>query len=115
MTDDDSAAPVDVAGMAGEGPVWGMASEDLNATLLSWGPGQGVNEHVNGERDVLLFIIDGSGTVGVDDRDYAVRRGQVLLLRKGARRSIRGGPCGLRYLSVHLRRVGVQIETTRAE
>jgi iron-sulfur cluster repair protein YtfE (RIC family) len=48
------------------GPVWGAASEDLNATLLAWSAGAGPPEHVNGERDVLVFVADGFATVTVD-------------------------------------------------
>jgi len=34
---------------AGSGPLWGMASHDLNATLLAWGAGEALAEHVNVE------------------------------------------------------------------
>src|SRR3954451_21451670 len=45
------------------GPVWGQASDDLNATLLAWGAGDGPAEQVNDERDVLVFPVDGAATV----------------------------------------------------
>jgi len=36
------------------GPVWGLESEELNTTLLGWGPGERPpGETVNSERDVL--------------------------------------------------------------
>src|SRR5262245_42251088 len=38
------------------GPLWGLASQELNATLLEWGPGEGPAEIVNAERDVLVFV-----------------------------------------------------------
>jgi iron-sulfur cluster repair protein YtfE (RIC family) len=44
----------------GGGPVWGQASDELNATLLAWGAGEGPAEHVNDERDVLVFLVDGA-------------------------------------------------------
>jgi iron-sulfur cluster repair protein YtfE (RIC family) len=37
------------------GPIWGQASDDLNATLLAWGAGDGPGEHVNDEREVWSF------------------------------------------------------------
>ena len=33
--------PFDLVLPQGEGPLWGLASEDLNVTLLCWGAGQG--------------------------------------------------------------------------
>jgi len=110
VNDDPTCGPVDLSGFAGCGPVWGMATEDLNATLLHWQAGEGVAEHVNPDLDVLLVVIAGSGAVDIDGREHAVRSGQALLLPKGTARSIRGGPGGLRYLSVHRTRPGLQIE-----
>lgn len=110
MNDDPTCGPVDLGGFAGWGPVWGMASEDLNATLLHWQAGGGVAEHVNPDLDVLLVVIAGSGAVDIDGCEHAVRSGQALVLSKGTSRAIRGGPGGLRYLSVHRRRPGLQIE-----
>jgi len=46
--------PAGAGRLQGSGPVWGTASEDLNATLLSWQAGGGPPEHVNEERDVLV-------------------------------------------------------------
>jgi quercetin dioxygenase-like cupin family protein len=102
--------PVDLDGPEGHGPLWGLASEDLNATLLCWSGGDGVAEHVNTERDVLVVVIDGSGTLWIDAREHELVRHHAMLVPKGTRRSIRAGPDGLRYLSVHLRRGGLRIE-----
>ena len=38
----DGQTPVDLLSTTGTGPVWGMASNDLNATLLAWPPGHDV-------------------------------------------------------------------------
>ena len=40
-------AAVDLLGPAGTGPLWGMASNDLNATLLAWPAGHELAEHTN--------------------------------------------------------------------
>jgi quercetin dioxygenase-like cupin family protein len=93
------------------GPVWGQASDDLNATLLAWGAGDGPAEHVNDERDVLVFVVDGSATVTVDDEVRDLRAGDALIVAKGRRRKITAGYGGSRYLSVHLRRPPLQIQT----
>ena len=97
-----------------EGPLWGLASEDLNATLLAWRENGGPEEHVNDERDVLVFVVDGSATVTVDGEAVELRRGEALIVDKGRRRSISAGDRGVRYLSVHRRRPPLQIRS-RAE
>jgi mannose-6-phosphate isomerase-like protein (cupin superfamily) len=93
------------------GPVWGQASDDLNVTLLAWGAGDGPVEHVNDERDVLVFLVDGSATITVDDEVRDLRAGDALIVAKGRRRKITAGRSGVRYLSVHLRRPPLQIQT----
>ena len=50
------------------GPVWGAASEDLNATILVWPAGEGPREHVNESRDVLYVVVEGSVELTVDGR-----------------------------------------------
>lgn len=100
---------VDLTPLRGTGPLWGLESEDLNATLLSWPPGHEVPEHVNEERDVLVVVLDGSGAVEVAGEAHAVHPGFTVLLPRGARRRIRAGADGIRYLTVHRRRGGLEI------
>jgi quercetin dioxygenase-like cupin family protein len=104
---------VDLATLDGRGPVWGVATEDLNATLLRWRPGEGVAEHVNAERDVLIVVIDGGGELLLDGTAIELVPDRAVVVRKGARRSMRAGDEGLRYLSVHMRRGGLTIEPLR--
>ncbi|HET7128870.1 MAG TPA: hemerythrin domain-containing protein [Gaiellaceae bacterium] len=92
------------------GPVWGLASEDLNATLLAWRPGGGTEAHVNDERDVLIFVVDGEATVSIEGERHELGAGRALIVDKGLRRSVTAGPGGVRYLSVHLRRPPLQIK-----
>jgi hypothetical protein len=89
---------------AGGGPVWGLESEDLNATLLAWPPGGGPPEHVNDERDVLVAVVDGSAVLEHGDERHELAPGDGAIVPKGAGRRIAAGPEGVRYLSVHLRR-----------
>jgi quercetin dioxygenase-like cupin family protein len=93
------------------GPVWGDASEDLNATLLEWSAGAGPPEHVNDVRDVLVSVVDGSARVEIDGDGQDLETGDVLIVPKGTRRSITAGRGGVRYLSVHLRRPPLQISS----
>jgi quercetin dioxygenase-like cupin family protein len=98
--------------LEGRGPVWGAESEDLNATLLVWSAGDGPPEHVNDERDVLIFVVDGTATVTVDRQEHELAAAEALIVGKGRRRRLTAGQSGVRYLSVHLRRPPLQIKTT---
>ena len=100
---------VDLLRPAGTGPLWGTATDDLNATLLAWPAGGGATEHVNAERDVLVVVLAGAAVVTLDGEPHEVRAGQAIVLEKGRSRSIAAGPDGVRYLSVHRRRPPLQI------
>ena len=100
---------VDALTLAGHGPVWGTASADLNATVLAWRAGEGQPEHVNVERDVAIVVVEGSGTITVDDGALEVAAGTLVIVPRGARRSVVAGPDGLRCVTVHLRREGLEI------
>ena len=102
--------PVDLLGGAGSGPLWGIASTDLNATLLSWRPDHVVPEHVNAELDVLVVVLSGNAAVLIDDQPHDLAAGSALLIPLGARRRIEAGAAGVRYLSVHRRRGPLQIQ-----
>ena len=61
MTDGHPKDPVvDLLGPLGWGPRWGLASSDLNATLLAWPAGHSVVEHTT-ELDVLVIVLGGDG------------------------------------------------------
>ena len=98
--------------LRGRGPVWGAESDDLNATMLVWGPGQGPPEHVNDSRDVLLAVLEGSLALTVDDEESELAEGAAVIVPKGRRRRVVAGDAGVRYLSAHLRRPPLQIQAT---
>ena len=93
--------------VAGNGILWATASDDLNATLLSWPAGEGVDPHRNAERDVLLVVVAGDGVLEVDGEPTALEAHAAVIIPRGTTRSITAGSGGLRYLSVHLRRNGL--------
>lgn len=107
MTQD---AVVHLLGLDGTGPVWGMASRDLNATLLAWPAGHEVAEHTNADLDVFLIVLEGDGLAAVDEAQHALSPGDALLIEKGRSRAIRAGAEGIRYLSIHSRRRPLQVE-----
>jgi uncharacterized cupin superfamily protein len=112
MAREDSSAvagAVDLLRSSGTGPLWGMASTDLNATLLAWPPGHEVAEHLNDELDVLVIVLDGRGSAIIDGECHDLAAGSAMLIPRGTRRRIKADDAGLRYLSVHRRRGPLQI------
>ena len=111
MTDPDGrSTPVDLLAPQGSGPLWGMASADLNATLLAWPAGHMVAEHRNDTLDVLVVVLEGDGVAVLNGEQFPLSAGHALLIVTGAVRSIRAGVAGIRYLSIHRRRAPLQIE-----
>jgi quercetin dioxygenase-like cupin family protein len=92
------------------GPVWGVASADLNATLLDWPAGQGPAEHVNEQLDVLYVVVAGSVTLTVDGESRELAAGEATIVDKGASRALVAGPDGVRYLTAHVRRGGLELK-----
>jgi hemerythrin-like domain-containing protein len=72
----DAAAPAESRGAAN-----GLASDELNATPLSWKAGTGPPEHVNEERDVLVVVLDGSATLSLDGEERELARGETACTR----------------------------------
>ena len=93
-----------------EGAIWTLeGSGDLNANLVRFDAGAGVEQHVNDEVDVLFVGISGSGTVEVDGEGFALGPGRLVFVRKGTRRSTQAAVGGLAYLTVHRRRGPLRI------
>jgi mannose-6-phosphate isomerase-like protein (cupin superfamily) len=105
-------AVVDLLRGTGTGPLWGMASGDLNATLLVWPPGHELVAETNSDLDVLLIVLEGGGIATVDEQEHALVAGGALLVEKGSSRAIRAGADGVRYVSVHRRRGPLRISET---
>lgn len=100
---------VDLLAGVGRGPIWGDATEELNVTLLAWPAGEGPAAHVNDERDVVIVVAEGAARVVLDGVTHHVRPGHVVVVPRGASRALTAGPDGVRYLSIHRRRGGLQI------
>ena len=90
------------------GPVWGAASEDLNATKLVWPAGEQVAEHV-ADRDVVYVVLEGSARLTVGGTTHELSAGEVLIVDKGKPRSLVAGADGVEYVTAHRRREGLQI------
>jgi len=90
-----------------DGPIWSVNSEQLNVNLLRLPTGDGIAEHVNNEVDVVLVIFEGSGELTVDGVTYPLSPGRVLLVPRGATRTMRCTAGPLIYLTCHRRRAGL--------
>lgn len=90
--------------------MWGAESADLNATLLEWPAGEGPAEHVNEQLDVLYVVIAGSATLTVEGESRELGAGEATIVDKGARRALVAGLDGVRYLTAHVRRGGLQLK-----
>jgi quercetin dioxygenase-like cupin family protein len=93
--------------------VAGLSSEDLNVTLLDWPPNARTPDHVNAERDVLVVVLSGSGTLELDGEAHPLTPMQATLIEKGRRRRIVASGEGIRYLSVHTARGGLKITSPK--
>ena len=82
------------------GAVWVLqGSEDLNANLVRFTFGRGVDEHTNAEVDVLFVGMSGSGIVTIDGDEQPLSAGTVVFVPKGARRSTRSTSEDFAYLT----------------
>jgi quercetin dioxygenase-like cupin family protein len=89
------------------GAAWTHQSDDLDTNLLVFATGQGVDEHVNDEVDVLLVGIAGEGVVTVDGARRILRPGRALVIAKGTRRGTLALRDPFAYLTCHRRRSGL--------
>ena len=92
------------------GVVWTLeASSELNANLVRFEAGGGVEEHVNDEVDVIFVGISGRGFIRVDEEEHSVSNGTMTFVPRGARRSTRSSSEDFVYLTVHRRRGPLRI------
>jgi quercetin dioxygenase-like cupin family protein len=99
--------PALVRSATAPGAIWTRQSQDLNVNLLVFASGQGVEEHVNAEVDVLLIGIEGTGAVTIDGTRQILSAGHVIVIPKGTNRSIQSVSDPFAYLTSHRRRGGL--------
>ena len=110
----DHPAIVDIGSVddTGPGASWSLPhGGDLDANLIRLLPDSGIAEHVNAHVDVLVVVWEGTGQLMIDGRVLSLTPGIVVLVPRGARRTIESGPHGIRYLSIHRRRDPLTIGT----
>jgi mannose-6-phosphate isomerase-like protein (cupin superfamily) len=101
----DIAAALRQAGA--DGPIWSVNSEQLNVNLLRLPTGDAIAAHVNGEVDVVLVFLEGSGELTVDGVAYPLAPGRTVVVPRGAMRALCCTVGPLVYLTCHRRRGGL--------
>ncbi len=105
--------PADLKQLAaggGAGVIWTLReSGEINANLVRFEAGGGVEEHVNEEADVLFVGVAGSGSVRVEAEEHALSAGKLVFVPRGAGRSTRASSDDFAYLTVHRRRGPLRI------
>lgn len=90
-----------------DGPTWSQSTDDLNLNLVVLRAGHRIEGHINSDVDVLLVGVEGSGTITVDGQSMTLEAGQLVVVPKGAARSITPLSSRFGYLSCHQRRPGL--------
>ncbi|MBA3533958.1 MAG: cupin domain-containing protein [Ardenticatenales bacterium] len=79
----------------------------MDVNILSFGPGEGIEPHVNETLDVWLVVIRGTGDAWINDEHHDLAPGTCLYLPAGCRRAIRSTADPLLYASAHPKRPGL--------
>lgn len=91
------------------GAVWRLepATRGLDANVIVLPAGDEIQRHIGPALDVLLVVLEGSGTLETDGEDIALEPGRLVWLPPRSERRIVAGGGGLRYFSVHGRKPGL--------
>lgn len=95
------------------GSIWRLepSQRDLDANVIALPPGGGITRHNGPSLDVLLHVLDGSGTLETELDEVALAPGDIVWLPRGSERRFLAGPDGIRYLTVHHRKPLLNITT----
>ncbi len=78
-----------------------IASERLVAELVCYEPGQATVAHIHPRQDEIFHVIEGEGTIVVEEEDVPVSAGSVVFVPAGRRHGIRadcGGRLALMFI-----------------
>ena len=90
-----------------DGPRWSQTSAQLNVNLIRLSAGAAIPRHRNAEVDVLLLVVAGTGSATVDACAHALHAGDLLIIPRGAERSLRSASDDFAYVTCHQRRAGL--------
>lgn len=105
------ASVVDLGAVAGAGGVvWSAAPAGVHVNLVVLDPGQSIGEHRNDAVDVLVVVLEGTGTATVDGIEVTLGPSSALSIPRGTTRALHA-TTRLRYLTVHAERQPLTIGT----
>ena len=96
---------------AAAGAIWKLqpTPRDLDANIIQLPAGEGINAHIGPDLDVLLVVLDGSGSLTTELTVVDLHPGAIVWLPRRCHRQFAAGAQGLRYLTVHQRRTALAL------
>ncbi len=82
-----------------------ILTENMTSELLCYEPGQGTVEHHHINDDEAFFVIEGEGTITVDDESFEVGTHDLVFAPKGARHGLQADK-GSRLSVIYFRAPG---------
>ena len=82
-----------------------IASEHLVAELVCYEPGQATAVHLHPRQDEIFHVIEGGGTILLDEEEVPVSAGSIVFVPAGARHGIRAD-AGIRLALIFVKGPG---------
>ncbi|WP_417509483.1 cupin domain-containing protein [Microbacterium sp.] len=101
------------ASAAAAGSAWRLEPSErgLDANVIVLPAGDEIQAHIGPELDVLIVVLDGSGTLETAVDPLPLSPGTMVWLPARSQRRFVAGDDGLRYFSVHQRKPGLSIRS----
>lgn len=90
-----------------------MRTRDLDSNLIQLPPFGTVEAHSGPDLDVLVHVVHGTGLLTSELDVLELHAGSLLWLPPRSQRAFNAGADGLQYLTVHQRRQGLSLTSTR--
>lgn len=93
------------------GSVWKLEPTErgLDANVIALPAGDEIQSHIGPDLDVVIVVLEGSGTLETDSNPLPLSPGTIAWLPARSQRRFIAGGDGLRYFSVHQRKPGLSI------
>jgi mannose-6-phosphate isomerase-like protein (cupin superfamily) len=82
-----------------------ILTEAMSSEILCYEPGQGTTEHHHVKEDEAFFVIEGRGTISVDDEAFDVKANSLVFAPCGSRHGIAADK-GSRLVVIYFRSPG---------
>lgn len=78
----------------------GNGSDNLTFNYAKFEPGMAFTQHVHDSSEDLIFVLEGDGVIRLDDQEFPIEPGDVILVSPGEFHGTVAGPNGLTCCSV---------------